>query len=296
MNVVVSGSHGLVGTAVVHALQLGGHGVRRLVRGPATGRDVTWDIASEYVDESKLGGVDAVVHLAGEGIAARRWSPEQKLRVRDSRVNGTRLLAETLARMERRPAVLVSGSAVGWYGDRGDEMLDEESKPGDDFLAHVCREWERATAPAEEAGIRVVHVRSGIVLSDRGGALQKQLPLFRLGLGGRLGSGRQWVSWISIADEVGAILHALRHDDLRGPVNLTAPNPVVNAAFTAALARAVHRPAVLPVPRAALSVVLGRELAASLLGSQRVQPTRLLESGYRFRYPDLTHALGALLT
>lgn len=298
MNVLVTGSHGLVGTALVPALQLGGHNVRRAVRGgpgQASGRDVAWDIPSRSIDTKALRGVDLVVHLAGEGVAARRWSAAHKERVRGSRVDGTRLLAEALADMIRPPRVLVSASAVGYYGDRGDEELTEDSEPGDDFLGEVCQAWEEATEPAEHAGIRVVHLRTGIVQSARGGALRKQLPLFRVGLGGRLGSGEQWVSWISLHDEVGVILHALRSEDLAGPVNATAPHPVTNAELTKALARAVHRPARLPVPRMALRVALGAEMAASLLASQRVLPARLDAHGYSFRHPTIAEGLAAAL-
>jgi uncharacterized protein (TIGR01777 family) len=295
MIVLVTGSHGLIGSALVQALQLGGHSVRRAVRGPATGHDVSWDIPSRFVDTAALQGVNAVVHLAGEGIGERRWSQAQKDRILHSRVDGTTLLAETLADMDPRPSVLVSGSAVGYYGDRGDEVLTESSTPGDDFLAGLCRRWEAATAPAQQAGIRVVHLRTGIVLSGRGGALKKQLPLFRLGLGGRLGSGSQWTSWVSLHDAVGAVLHALRSNDLSGPINVTAPNPVTNAEFTAELGRAVRRPARVPIPLAALGVVLGRELAGSITASQRVLPQRLQDHGYAFRHRELPAALQAAL-
>lgn len=289
MNVLVTGSHGLIGTALAQALKLGGHNVRPAVRGE------TWDIPARRFDRSALDGIDAVVHLAGEGIGARRWSKAQKARIMSSRVDGTALLADAIAACDAPPRVLVSGSAVGFYGERGDEELTEGSGPGDDFLSEVCQAWEAATAPASEAGVRVVHLRTGIVLSGRGGALKKQLPLFRVGLGGRLGSGRQWLSWVSLHDEVGAILHALRSDDLSGPVNATAPNPVTNAELTAALGKALRRPARLPVPRAALSVVLGREMASSLTASQRVKPARLQAHGYRFKHPDLPAALEAAL-
>jgi uncharacterized protein (TIGR01777 family) len=289
MNVLVTGSHGLIGTALVQALKLGGHNVRPAVRGE------TWDIPARRFDRSALDGIDAVVHLAGEGIGARRWSKAQKARIMSSRVDGTALLADAIAACDAPPRVLVSGSAVGFYGERGDEELTEGSGPGDDFLSEVCQAWEAATAPASEAGVRVVHLRTGIVLSGRGGALKKQLPLFRVGLGGRLGSGRQWLSWVSLHDEVGAILHALRSDDLSGPVNATAPNPVTNAELTAALGKALRRPARLPVPRAALSVVLGREMASSLTASQRVKPACLQAHGYRFKHPELPAALEAAL-
>ncbi|HVF74672.1 MAG TPA: TIGR01777 family oxidoreductase [Acidimicrobiales bacterium] len=289
MNVLVTGSHGLIGTALVQALQLGGHNVRPAIRGE------TWDIPARRFDRSALDRIDAVVHLAGEGVGARRWSKAQKARIRASRVDGTTLLAEAMAAVATPPKVLVSGSAIGYYGERGDEVLTEDSAPGDDFLSELCQAWEASTAPAAEAGVRVVHLRTGIVLSGRGGALKKQLPLFRIGLGGKLGSGRQWTSWVSLHDEVGAILHALRSDDLSGPINATAPHPVTNAEFTAALGKAMRRPARLPVPRAALSVVLGGEMAASLTASQRVLPTRLEAHGYRFKHPELPAALEVAL-
>ena len=296
MNVLVSGSRGLVGGALVPALEAGGHSVRRLVRGRPTGGDVGWDPAAGSIDVSALDGIDAVVHLAGEGIAERRWSDTQKRRLRQSRVEGTTLLARSLAGAATPPAVLISASAVGYYGDRGDEELTEDSAPGEDFLSQVCRDWEAATAPAEEAGVRVAHVRSGIVLSPSGGALKKQLPLFRAGLGGRLGSGRQYVSWISLDDEVAAIRHLLLDEGASGPYNLTSPHPVTNAEFTAILGRVLPRPTLVPVPAFALRLVLGRELAAALpLASQRVLPARLAAAGYEFRHPRLDDALRDLL-
>ncbi len=295
MQVLVSGSHGMIGSAVVSALEADGHEVRRLVRGEPAGADVAWDPAAGSIDRTGLEGVEAIVHLAGEPIGERRWSAAQKERVRSSRVNGTRLLSSTLARLERPPAVMVSGSAVGIYGDRGEETLTEDSTLGSSFLAGVCRQWEEATVPAAKAGTRVVNVRSGIVLSPRGGALRRQLPFFKLGIGGRLGSGRQYTSWIALDDHVAAVRHALVTDSLAGPVNLTAPEPVRNAELTRALAKAVHRPAVVPVPRFALAVVLGRELADEMLGSQRVLPQRLEASGFRFRYGQADAALRHVL-
>jgi uncharacterized protein (TIGR01777 family) len=293
--VLVSGSRGLIGSALVPALEADGHTVRRLVWGRASGGEVAWDPAAGAIDRTGLQGVEAVVHLAGEPIGDRRWSAAQKERVRSSRVDGTRLLSTALAELDRPPAVMVSGSAVGIYGDRGDETLTEDSTLGSGFLAEVCRQWEEATAPVEQAGVRVVNIRSGVVLSPRGGALRRQLPFFKLGIGGRLSSGRQYTSWISIDDHVGAVRHALTTDSLKGPVNLTAPQPVRNAEFTRALARALHRPAVVPVPRFALAVVLGRELAAEMLGSQRVLPQRLEASGYRFRHGQVDEALRHVL-
>lgn len=269
----------------------------RLVRSrPAPGSsDVAWDPVAGTIDAGALQGTEAVVHLAGEGIASRRWNAEHKRRVLDSRVQGTRLLSETLAKLDPRPQVLVSASAVGYYGDRGDETITEDSPPGQGFLAEVCTQWEAAAAAAVDAGIRVVHPRTGIVLSPEGGALKTQLPLFRFGLGGRLGSGRNWVPWISLDDEVGAIVHCIDHD-LRGPVNLTAPSPVTNAEFTKALGRVLGRPTVVAAPNFALGIVLGREMAKELLlAGQRALPTRLQQSGYAFRHPELEGALRDLL-
>ena len=295
MDVAITGSHGLIGTALTTALSQRGDTVRRIVRSNPGPKDLRWDIDAQTLDPAGLEGVDAVVHLAGEGIGEKRWSDEQKRRVLESRTRGTTLLARTLAGLGRRPAVLVSASAVGYYGDRGDEVLTEDSPSGDGFTAEVCRQWEASTQAAADAGIRVAIVRTGIVLSKEGGAFPRLLPLFRLGLGGRMGSGRQWWSWIGVEDEVGAILHVI-DGDLSGPVNLTAPNPVRNAELTRTLGRVLHRPAVVPVPPFGPALLLGRELAHELLfSSQRVLPTRLEASGYRFRHPDLEGALQAAL-
>ncbi len=297
MNVLVSGAGGLIGSALVTSLESDGHTVRRLVRGRAEGDDVSWDPSGGAIDVDALPGTDAVVHLAGESIAERRWSDAQKARIRDSRIRGTSLLAEALAKLPTPPQVLVSGSAIGYYGDRGEEALTEDSSPGDDFLADVCVQWEAATAPAEQVGVRVVHIRTGIVLAPGGGALERQVRMFKLGLGGRLGSGRQYVSWISLDDEVGAIRHLLDTATARGPHNLTSPGAVTNAELTATMARVLHRPALIPVPAFALDAVLGPGLARSLaLASQRVVPARLLEEEYEFRHPDLEGALRDLLT
>jgi uncharacterized protein (TIGR01777 family) len=238
-----------------------------------------------------LDGVDAVVHLAGAGIGDHRWTSAYKAQIVGSRITSTRLLATTIARAARPPRVFISASAIGFYGDRGDETLTEASGPGHGFLVDLCQQWEAAAA---SAGVRVVHLRNGLVLSGRGGSLRRQLPLFRLGLGGRLGTGRQYWSWIALADELQAIEFCLTHDELAGPVNMTAPHPVTNAEFTRALGRAVHRPAVLPVPAAALQLGLGKEFARELLlSSARVLPTRLQQAGYPFKLPELDAALRA---
>jgi uncharacterized protein (TIGR01777 family) len=295
MKIIVSGSSGLVGAALIPRLAQAGHEVTRLVRRAPMPGELRWDPTAGTIDAAALEGCDAVIHLAGAGIADHRWTDEYKRELRESRTAPTRLLAQAIAGLDRRPAVMLSASAIGWYGPRDDEPLDEQSEPGTGFLADICREWEAATAPAEEAGIRVAHLRTGIVLSTKGGALKKQLPLFKLGLGGKFGDGTQWQSWISMPDEVGAISHLLSAD-VRGAVNLTAPTPVTNAEFTAALATALHRPAVVPIPSFGPKLLLGSELAESLLFTgQRVLPTALLAAGYRFEHPTIDVALRALL-
>ncbi len=296
MRIVVTGTHGLIAGHLIPELERAGHQVVRLVRGQPGPLAVRWDPARGQLDPADLQGVDAAVHLAGVGLFGR-WNDAKKRAIHDSRVQGTRLLAERLAQLHPRPQVLVSGSAVGWYGDRGDEVLTEQSEPGAGFLADLCRAWEAAAQPAVDAGIRTVFARTGIVQSPDGGALRPQLPIFRLGLGGRLGRGRQWTSWISIRDQVGALVHALERASLIGPVNLTAPNPVTNAEYTRQLGAVLHRPAVLVVPAPAIEMVLGHEMAQEmLLGGQRVRPAALEASGYRFHDPDLRGALAHLLT
>ncbi len=295
MHIAVTGSGGLVGSALVPFLITGGYRVRRLVRKSPSGKDVPWDPANGVRDLSRLEGVDAVVHLAGENIAAGRWTPHRKEEIRRSRVEGTRRLCQSLARLSRPPKVLVSASAVGFYGNRGDEILTEDSASGKDFLAEVCREWEAATEPASRGGIRVVHLRFGMVLSSAGGALKKMLPAFRLGLGGRFGTGAQYVSWISIDDAIGAIHHAISNESVAGAVNAVAPAPVTNAEFTRVLARGLSRPALFPMPAFAARLAFGQMADALLLAGQRVTPTRLEASGYRFRHPDLESALRHLL-
>ncbi len=295
MRIAVTGSRGLVGSALVAFLAAGGHEVLRLVRASSGGGDVQWDPTEGIKDFSRLEGVDAVVHLAGENIAAGRWTQHRKDEIRRSRVEGTRRLCESLARLSRRPKVLVSASAIGFYGDRGDEVLSEDSAPGKDFLAQVCQGWEAATESASRAGTRVVHLRFGMILSSAGGALKKMLLPFRLGAGGRMGGGSQYVSWIAIDDAIGAIQHAVCTDSLKGAVNGVAPAPVTNAEFTRVLARVLSRPAVFPLPAFAAKLALGEMADALLLASQRVMPVRLQTSGYRFRYPGLESALRHLL-
>ena len=299
MRVAVTGASGLIGRALVERLEAGGHQAVRVVRtGVAHGPDssaVGWDPVAGLIDEEALEGLDAVVHLAGEPIAARRWSAEQKRRIANSRVRGTALLAGALARLDAPPGVLVSASAIGFYGDRGDERLDESSPGGDGFLAEVCRDWEAAADAARAAGIRVVHPRTGVVLSDSGGALAEMLPFFRLGLGGRVGDGRQWMSWITLHDEVEALAWLL-DADVDGPVNLTAPAPVTNRELTEALGRALRRPTLLPTPKPALWAKLGRELTEALLySSARVEPTVLQGGGFQFAHPEIATALSDLL-
>jgi uncharacterized protein (TIGR01777 family) len=298
MDVAVTGASGLIGSALARALEADGHRVLRVVRpsSAASGGDtVTWSPADGTIDRAGLEGIDAVVHLAGEGIAERRWSDEQKRRILESRTTGSSLLATTLAGLQRPPKVLLSSSAIGFYGDRGTEVLTEQSAPGQGFLTDVCVAWEGATRPAEEAGIRVAHLRTGIVLDRSGGALAKLVPLFRLGLGGRLGNGRQMWSWISLPDHIAATRFLL-DAPISGPVNLTGPAPVSNAEFTKVLARAVHRPALFPVPAFGPGIVLGRELAHNLLfTSADVRPAVLRDAGFTFAHPDVETALAAVL-
>ena len=297
MDIAITGSNGLIGTALADALHARGDRVIPVLRGEGLG--VRWDPETGAIDADGLDGVDAVVHLAGEGIGEKRWTPDQKRRIRDSRVRGTDLLARTLAGLAQPPAVLVSGSAIGWYGNRGDEELTETSASGDrdDFLVDVCVAWEAATAPAESAGIRTVHLRTGIVLSKHGGALHRMLTPFKIGLGGRIGTGGQYMSWISLVDEVAAIIHAIDTPGLAGALNVTAPMPVTNIDFTKALGAAVHRPTALPTPLAPLKLVLGKELVQHLLvDGQRVLPAALQDSGFEFAHPTIEAALAAIVT
>ncbi len=296
MHIAVTGASGLVGSALVPFLTRGGHRVTRLVRRAPGKQEVAWDLAEGIKELSWVEGVDAVVHLAGENIAAGRWTEGRKAMIRRSRVEGTRGLCESLARLGRRPKVLVTASAVGFYGDRGGELLTEDSAPGGDFLARVCQEWEAATEPASRAGIRVVHLRFGMILSPAGGALKKMLLPFKLGAAGRIGSGAQYMSWIAIDDAIGAIFQALDAESLRGPVNAVAPAPVTNAEYTRVLARVLSRPAVATMPAFAARLAFGEMADALLLSSQRVMPSRLQGSGYRFQFPELEPALRHLLS
>ncbi|NNG16370.1 MAG: TIGR01777 family protein [Gemmatimonadales bacterium] len=295
LRVGVTGSHGLVGSALLPFLTTGGHSTVRLVRARPGPDDVLWNPATGQIDGGALSGVDAVVHLAAESIAAGRWTRTQKRRIRESRVVGTRRLCETLARLDSPPRVLISASAVGFYGDRGDEQLIEDSSPGTGFLADLAGEWEAATEPARVAGIRVVELRLGVVLSPRGGALRTMLPPFRLGLGGQLGSGSQWMSWASIDDVIGAIHHLLLSDSIEGPINVVAPEAVTNREFTETLGQVLGRPTLLPVPQSVLRVAIGEMADEALLASARVLPARLQQSGYQFRHPSLGTALSHVL-
>lgn len=297
MRIAITGSSGLIGTAVSARLRAGGHDVVPVVRREPTGGEIGWRPSEGRFDPADLRGIDGVINLAGAGIGDKRWNEERKRVILESRTKSTKLLADAMASMtgEGGPSVLLSGSAIGYYGDRGDEVLTESSGPGDDFLADLCVQWEAAAQPAIDAGVRTAFLLSGIVQSTEGGALAKTLVPFKLGLGGRLGSGQQWWSWISIDDEVGAIIHLLT-STLEGPVNLVAPNPVRNADYTKALGRALHRPTVIPTPSFAPRLLLGRELAEALLGaSQRVEPAALVDDGFEFRHRSIDDCFTALL-
>ncbi|MER6264447.1 TIGR01777 family oxidoreductase [Streptomyces sp900105245] len=291
--IAVAGASGLIGSALVRSLTDDGHEVVRLVRrAPRGPGEVRWDPERGSVDAPGLIGCDAVVDLAGAGIGDRRWTPEYKRLIRDSRVLGTAALAEAVASLAEPPKVFVSGSAIGFYGDTGDRVVDESAPPGDGFLPSLCVEWEEAAAPAEEAGVRTVFVRTGLVVARGGGAWGRLFPLFKAGLGGRLGDGRQYWSYIALADEVAAIRHLIDGESLSGPFNLTAPEPLTNREITEAMARVLRRPALFPVPAPVLRAALG-ELAGDVLGSQRVVPARLLESGFRFAFPGIDDAIRA---
>jgi uncharacterized protein len=302
MKILVTGSTGLVGTALVSDLQRTGHTVCRLVR-PGTraeairgsgGFDIRWDPATGELGAAGV-GADAVVNLAGASIAGTRWTPQRKNLLSTSRVDTTRALVNALAKMAARPRVFVSASAIGIYGDRGDELLTEESKPGSDFLSEIATEWEAAAEKAEALGIRVVRARFGVILDNSGGALPKMARPFQFGVGGKIGSGQQWMSWVSLRDVVAILRFALENGSVRGPINVVSPEPVRNAGFTRALAAVLHRPALFPAPAMALRLMLGEMADALLLSSQRVVPAQLQKFGYTFLHPDLATALKSLL-
>lgn len=296
ITIAVTGATGLIGSALVQRLEAHGHTVRRFVRSPKAARqgDVVWDAERNDLPVGALDGVHAVVNLAGAPIA-KRWTAERKHDIRASRVTGTEKLAQAIASMNEKPFALLNASAVGYYGDRGDEVLSESSTPGRDFLAGVCVEWERATSPVSDAGVRVVLLRTGVVLSKDGGALTKMLPPFRLGMGGPLGGGEQWMSWIALEDHLHAVEHCLFVDRVRGAVNLVAPNPVRNSHFATTLGRVLARPAVIPVPAMALTLMYGEMARETILASQRALPDALAASGFDFRHPTLEGAIRAML-
>ena len=295
MKIVVSGASGLIGTQLVAKLSSSGHEVVRLVRRSPKSGEIQWNPKSGTLDAAALEGVDAVIHLSGAGIGDKRWTSNYRKEILDSRTATTALLAKTIASLSRKPSVFLSGSAIGIYGARNDEQLTEVSTYGTGFLAEVCEQWEAAAKPAVDAGIRTVYLRTGIVLTPKGGALKKLLPLFKLGVGGKFGNGKQWQSWISITDEVNAIIHLLT-SSVSGPVNLTAPQPVTNTDFTRTLASVVSRPAIVPIPSFGPKLLLGGELANALLFTgQRVVPSVLSSDGFQFAHPTLESALRALL-
>ncbi|MGY0062463.1 TIGR01777 family oxidoreductase [Streptomyces sp. LZ34] len=295
MRIAITGSSGLIGTALVRSLRTDGHEVVRLVRrAPRAEDEVRWDPKRQWVDAEGLAGCEGVVHLAGAGIGDHRWTDAYKKELRDSRVLGTAAVAEAVASLDTPPRVLVSGSAVGFYGDTGERMVDESAPPGEGFLAGLCQEWEEAAAPAQEAGVRTVFARTGLVVAGEGGAWGRLFPLFRLGLGGRMGSGRQYWSFIALDDHITALRHLLTTEDLVGPVNLTAPEPVTNREVTAAMGRVLGRPTLLSVPAPALRLALG-EFSGDVLGSVRAVPRRLLDSGFSFAHPGIDEALRAAL-
>lgn len=295
MKIIISGASGLIGKPLVKKLSLAGHEVVQLVRRTPNANESRWNPATGQIDASVIDGADAVIHLSGAGIGDRRWTTKYKQELVESRTKSTSLLASTIANCAKKPSVFLSGSAIGIYGPRGDEELTEQSSNGSSFLADICKQWEAAAKPAVDAGVRTVYLRTGIVLTPLGGALKKQLPLFKLGLGGKFGDGRAWQSWISLDDELAAIEHLLTAK-VSGAVNLTAPNPVTNADFTTTLARTIKRLAILPIPKFGPQLLLGAELADALLFTgQRVMPAELLKSGFVFKHSTIEVALRALL-
>jgi uncharacterized protein (TIGR01777 family) len=297
MRVLISGSHGLVGEALIGSLTNDGHEIHRLVRrGRAVGSsEIEWHPNQGLIDVEHLEGLDAVVHLAGESIASGRWNEEKKRKIRDSRVKGTSLLSRSLQQLSRPPATFICASAIGYYGNRGDQVLTEVSSPGNDFLSQVCVEWEESTQPAVERGIRTVTARFGIILDKEGGALAKMLPPFRMGVGGRIGDGKHWMSWIALGDVIGGLRLTITNQTLNGPVNFVAPNPVTNAEFTKALGKTLSRPTLFPIPAFGLRLAFGEMADALLLASQRVEPTRLKEVGYGFGHSEIGPTLSRIL-
>lgn len=295
MQIIVSGASGLIGSALRTHLKAQGHSVRALVRREAHANEIQWDPETGPLETDSLNGADVVIHLAGENIAAGRWNRAKKQRIRDSRVHGTRVLSEALAQLDAPPKVLIVASAVGFYGDRGESLMDENSPAGSGFLADVCREWEAASQAAETKGIRVLRLRFGVVLSPRGGALGKMLPPFKLGLGGPIGTGHQYMSWIDIDDVVGAIAFLLTKEDIHGVVNLVAPHPETNHEFAKTLGHVLGRLAFMPLPAFVARLAFGEMAEALLLASTKVHPSRLLAAGYQFKYPNLKQSLEHLL-
>lgn len=296
MKILITGATGLIGTALNSYLTANGHSIYVVVRRPPQStNEIQWDPAAKQIDRAKIDGMDAAVHLSGESIAAGRWTPERKKAILESRVNGTRLLSEALASVPNPPKTLICASASGYYGNRGTDVLTEESGPGDGFLSDVCKQWEAAANPAREKGIRVAHTRFGIVLSPKGGALAKMLTPFKLGAGGPIGSGQQYWSWITLDDVVAAINHAILTESLQDGVNTVTPNPVTNSEFTKTLGSVLMRPAFFPLPSFGAHIVLGEMADELLLASCRMQPAKLIATNYVFRYPDLTGALYHLL-
>ena len=291
MKVLIAGASGLVGSALVTALEAEGAEVTRLVRSFPRAGEIEWHPNNDQLNPVQLEGFDAVINLAGENIAGGRWTDDQKRKIRDSRVNGTHLLSEAIAKLSKRPGVFVCASATGIYGDRDDEILDEQSDSGGGFLAGVCREWEQATAPAVAAGVRTVHLRFGPILAREGGMLAKLLTPFKMGMGGKVGSGKQYISWVAIEDAIGAIKVALDDESVRGPLNVVSPNPVTNEVFTKTLGHVLNRPTALAIPAFAAKLAFGEMADEMLLTSQRVVPKRLIEAGYEFQQPELEGAL-----
>src|SRR5690348_2101154 len=297
MKILVSGSHGLVGKALIHSLTNDGHEIVRLVRRERTfgALEVEWQPDQGRIDAAHLAGIEAVIHLAGDNIANGRWTREKKRIIRESRVQGTVLLSETIANLSPPPSVFISASAIGFYGDRGDELLSEQSPPGKDFLANVCLDWEAATIAASEKGVRTVHTRFGVILDKNEGALAKMLPPFRAGIGGKIGPGTQWMSWIALSDVVAALKFVLADKTIQGPANVVAPNPVTNAEFSKTLAHVLSRPAIFPMPAFAARMAFGEMADALLLASQKVDPGVLEDNGFLFSWPTLEPALDHIL-